>query len=209
MILSQENNSLRQRIATHLIVAKKSQASNKKTIVAEVTRCIVPNDGKPKLFLWGNTIKLANLLWIPFRSVHRFCSSRPSFSTSVPRLLSEYRNTTFTLQDGLCEWKGKGGLLFLHQQETLLGMLQLKRMSSFWELSSFVIQPHYQGKGYGKHMLQTAIDGVDLPVCLRVKQDNPAQQLYKSVGFQMEDVSNGRYIMKYLNWNLGKNRWIC
>lgn len=113
-------------------------------------------------------------------------------------LLSDYRNTPFSLQDGLCEWKGNGGLLFLHQEETLLGMLQLKKLSSFWELSSFVIHPQYQGKGYGKRMLQTTMDSIDLPVCLRVKQDNPAQHLYKSVGFETECVSNGRYIMKYL-----------
>jgi ribosomal protein S18 acetylase RimI-like enzyme len=116
----------------------------------------------------------------------------------VASLLSDYRTTSFSLQDGLCEWKGEGGLLFLHQEETLLGMLQLKKLSSFWELSSFVVHPNYQGMGYGKRMLQTAVNSVDLPVCLRVKQDNPAQLLYKSVGFETECVSDGRYIMKYL-----------
>ena len=130
--------------------------------------------------------------------MHRFYGSRPLFTRSVTSLLSDYRNTSFSLEDGLCEWKGDGGLLFLHQQETLLGMLQLKKMSSFWELSSFVVHPHYQGKGYGKWMLQTALESTDLPVCLRVKQDNPAQHLYSSVGFENEGVSNGRYIMKYL-----------
>ena len=51
MTLSLENNFLRQRIDIHPFVVKKSQASNKKTIVVEDILCIVPNDGKPKLFL--------------------------------------------------------------------------------------------------------------------------------------------------------------
>jgi ribosomal protein S18 acetylase RimI-like enzyme len=88
--------------------------------------------------------------------------------------------------------------VFFHEQETLFGMLQMKKMSSCWELSSFVVHPLYQGKGFGKRMLKTTIESVnDLPVCLRVQQDNPAQNLYKSVGFQMDGVSNGRYLMKY------------
>jgi ribosomal protein S18 acetylase RimI-like enzyme len=187
------------RITTQVFAAKKSLDLSKKSIVPEGIPAIVENDGKPKLFLSRSTIKLAKLLWIPFRNLSRFYSTRPVFSASVVDLLSDYRKTSFCLQDGLSEWKGEGGLVFSHEQETLVGMLQMKKMKTCWELSSFVVHPRYQGKGYGKKMLKTTIESIsDLPVCLRVQQDNPAQHLYNSVGFETECVSNGRYIMKYL-----------
>lgn len=186
-----------QRIITRPFAARRKQDSNRKTIVPVGIQAIVQNDGTPKLFLSGFTIKLANLLWLPFRSLPRFYSTRPTFSASVVHLLSDYRKTNFTLQDGLAEWKGEGGLLFLHRQETLLGMLQMKKMSSCWELSSFVLHPHLTGMGYGKRMMKATLESVDSPVCLRVKQENPAQRLYQSMGFQIEMISNGRYLMKY------------
>ena len=36
-----------------------------------------------------------------------------------------------------------------------------------------------------------------MPVCLRVKQGNPAKRLYDSVGFRVEELSDERYYMKY------------
>ena len=195
--LSKERSCLQQKTGIRLSVVAKSQASSKKTIVPGVIQDIVPNDGMPKLFLFGFTIKLANLLWVPFRNLSRFYSSRPAFQDSLPSLLTHYRGTPFTLQDGLCEWKGEGGLLFLHRQDMLLGMLQLKKLTSSYELSSFVLHPHIQGVGYGKHMLKETVTHLDSPVWLRVKQENPAQMLYKQIGFQTIAYANGRYIMKY------------
>ena len=186
-----------QKITIPPFVVKKKRDSSKKTIVPVGIQAIAPNDGKPKLFLCGFTIKLANLLWLPFRTLPRFYSTRTAFSASVVDLLSDYRKTSFSLEDGLSEWKGEGGLLFFHKQETLLGMLQMKKMRSCWELSSFVVHPQLTGMGYGKKMLQATLESVDSPVCLRVKQENPAQHLYQSMGFQIESISNGRYLMKY------------
>ena len=77
-------------------------------------------------------------------------------------------------------------------------MLQLKDYERFWELSSFVMNPAVQGQGYGRAMLSQVLETVDSPVCLRVKQGNPAQRLYESLGFQTEGVGDGRYYMKYL-----------
>lgn len=73
----------------------------------------------------------------------------------------------------------------------------MKRSRTFWELSSFFIDPALQGNGYGKEMLHTVLNNTDMPVCLRVKQENPAQQLYKSLGFQIEALYDQRYYMKY------------
>ena len=88
--------------------------------------------------------------------------------------------------------------MFLQKEKTLLGMLQLKEYERFWELSSFVMNPTVQGQGYGRAMLSQVLETVDSPVCLRVKQGNPAQRLYESLGFQTEGVGDGRYYMKYL-----------
>ena len=147
--------------------------------------------------MFGLTIKLANLVWVPFRNLSRFYSCRPALQESVPSLLTQYRGTPFTLQDGYCEWKGQGALLFLQKHDKLLGLLQVRKYSSFYELSSFVINPHTQGLGYGKQMLYNTVTHLDLPVWLRVKQENPAQQLYIKAGFKTIASSNGRYIMKY------------
>lgn len=102
------------------------------------------------------------------------------------------------MKDGYSEWKGDGGLLLLEKEERLLGMLQMKRSRTFWELSSFVIHPQYQGKGYGKDMIHYCLQHVDMPVCLRVKQENPAQTLYHSLSFETEETSGGRYFMKHM-----------
>ena len=142
-------------------------------------------------------IKLVKLLWIPFRSLSRFSAYHPTFQTSIPALLSDYRNTNFTLQDGYSEWKGPGGLVLLETQSSLVGLLQMKQFRTFWELSSFAISPEYQGHGYGKRMIQACLDSVDSPVCLRVKQENHAQRLYERLGFVKECASDGRYCMKY------------
>ncbi len=159
---------------------------------------IVPNVGRPKLFLLGITIKLRKLLRVPFRYLPRFFCSRPSYLTELPCLLSEYRQTPFTLEDGLCEWKGQGGIMFAEFNKSLQGMLQLKQGSSFWELSSFVVSPQAQGQGIGRDMLRQSKQFVDLPLYLRVKRDNPAKRLYESEGFQTDCLSDGRYYMKYL-----------
>lgn len=116
---------------------------------------------------------------------------------SVPALLSTYRNTPFTLQDGLSEWKGTGGLLLAHTNTSVLGLLQMKRSRTFWELSSFYVDPKEQGHGYGTQLLRYALENADAPVCLRVKQDNPVQHWYRSSGFHTEEHSDQRYYMKY------------
>lgn len=137
-------------------------------------------------------------MWVPFRCLPRLYSTQTAFQVSIPALLSTYRNTPFTLQDGLSEWKGSGGLLFVHQNASIFGMLQMKRSRTFWELSSFFVDPNQQGKGYGKQLMRYALDNADAPVCLRVKQENPAQTMYSSMGFHIEGLSDQRYYMKYL-----------
>ena len=115
---------------------------------------------------------------------------------SVPALLTAYRKTPFTLQDGLSEWKGDGRLLFATKDENLIGMLRLDRHRTYYELSSFVVDPTYQSCGYGGKLLQHAISSVDLPIWLRVQRDNPACALYLRNGFKQKELVNNRYLMK-------------
>lgn len=123
-------------------------------------------------------------------------STSDHLRSSVPNLLTNYRKTPFSLQDGLSEWKGEGGLLFATKDENLIGLLRLDKHRTYYELSSFAIHPEYQGQGYGGQMLQHAITKSELPIWLRVHRDNPACALYLRNGFQQKELVNNRYLMK-------------
>jgi ribosomal protein S18 acetylase RimI-like enzyme len=123
-------------------------------------------------------------------------STHEYLRSSVPPLLSAYRKTNFTLQDGLSEWKGDGRLLLATKDEALIGMLRLDRHRNYYELSSFVVDPAYQGCGYGGKLLRSAIDSIDLPIWLRVQRDNPACALYSRYGFETRDLVNNRFVMR-------------
>ncbi len=123
-------------------------------------------------------------------------STSDHLRSSVPNLLTNYRKTPFSLQDGLSEWKGEGGLLFATKDENLIGLLRLDKHRTYYELSSFAIHPTYQGQGYGGQMLQHAIKNSELPIWLRVHRDNPACALYLRNGFQQKELTNDRYLMK-------------
>lgn len=141
-------------------------------------------------------ITLAEIIWTPFKNVMRTVSTQSFLRSSVPALLTAYRKTPFTLQDGFSEWKGNGGLLFATKDEHLIGMLRLDKHRTYYELSSFVVNPAYQGSGYGGQLLKHATENVDLPIWLRVHRDNPACALYLRNGFQQKELVNNRYLMK-------------
>lgn len=139
---------------------------------------------------------LAQFIWAPFKSIARTVSTNKCLRSSVPSLLTNYRKTPFTLQDGLSEWKGDGKLLFATKDENLIGMLRLDRHSTYYELSSFVVDPAYQSCGYGGKLLQRAIDSTELPIWLRVHRDNPACALYSRNGFETRDLVSNRFVMR-------------
>jgi ribosomal protein S18 acetylase RimI-like enzyme len=124
-------------------------------------------------------------------------STHEYLRASVPPLLSAYRKTSFTLQDGLSEWKGDGRLIFAVKDENRIGMLRLDRHRNYYDLSSFVVDPAYQSFGYGGKLLRHAIQSTELPIWLRVQRDNPACALYLRNGFEQKDLVNNRYSMKY------------
>ena len=125
-------------------------------------------------------------------------STYGSLRSSVPSLLSEYRHTPFTLQDGFSEWKGDGRLVIATKGERLIGLLRLDQYRNYYGLSSFVIDPAYQSFGYGGTLLKHAIETSDLPIWLRVHRDNKARNLYLRTGFEQKDLVDSRYSMKHL-----------
>lgn len=123
-------------------------------------------------------------------------STRAHLRSSVPSLLSAYRKTSFTLQDGFSEWKGDGKLVLATHNDHLIGLLRLDRHRTYYELSSFAVDPMYQGSGYGGQLLRHVIQSTELPIWLRVQRDNPACALYLRNGFQQKELSNNRHLMK-------------
>lgn len=96
----------------------------------------------------------------------------------------------------MCEWKGKGGLLFATKDENLIGMLRLDQKNNYCELSSFVIHPSYRGFGYGGQMLDYVVNNTESPIWLRVHRDNPACALYSRHGFETHELFNNRFVMR-------------
>jgi N-acetylglutamate synthase-like GNAT family acetyltransferase len=83
----------------------------------------------------------------------------------------------------------KIGLLKLVENETEIEILQLQ------------ITPNYQNKGIGKEIIQSIIQKAftkNIPVKLSVLKVNKAQNLYKTLGFEIYDENEYSYFMKTL-----------
>ena len=135
-------------------------------------------------------------MWAPFSLLPRLLDTSPHLRVGIPRLLSAYRETPTTLRDALSEWRGEGGLWIAHRESELMGLLRMDPHRTYWRLSSFVVDPAFQGRGVGERMLRVAT-AVHHPVKLQVKQDNPAQRLYARHGFVADCVSDGRILMTH------------
>ena len=118
-------------------------------------------------------------------------------SRQIPALLSAYRQTSFTMQDGISEWKGDGKLCIAEYDSKLAGILRLDSKRNYWALSSFVVSSEFRGLGIGQNMLGSL--NLDKPVYLKVKQDNPAINLYLRNNYKTLETLDGRHIMK--KWN--------
>ena len=69
-----------------------------------------------------------------------------------------------------------------------VGMIKLLRGSAVWEILQFQLSAPMQGRGIGRAVLgqviaQAEAAGVGLAAC--VVKDNPARQLYESLGFRV------------------------
>ncbi len=134
--------------------------------------------------------------FIRFSRLSRFFESNQSLSVEIPKMISKYRKTSFTLNDGMSEWKGNGGLLMVHTQEDIIGMLRIDAYRTFYSISSVIVNPIYRGNGYS-NVLMNVIKGLDKPVHLRVRQHNePAINLYSKHGFKILEPCEDRYLMR-------------
>ena len=130
---------------------------------------------------------MAKIYRIPFSLISQ------SRLSSIPALVSKYRNTPFSIQDGLSEWKD-GYLHIAEYNGSLAGIMRLDERRTCWGLSSFIVNEDLRGCGIGTALLNS-ID-LDKPVYLKVQQDNPALNLYKRHNFKIIEKLNGRYNMK-------------
>ena len=83
----------------------------------------------------------------------------------------------------------KGGVIIIGKEnETIVGITIINKtgMSDFIPENILVyiaVDGTFRGKGYGKKLMQKAIDTVEGSIALHVEPENPARKLYESLGF--------------------------
>lgn len=132
---------------------------------------------------------MAKIYRVPFSLI-----SQSRLISSVPALVSKYRKTPFSIQDGFSEWKGNGYLHIAEYNGSLAGIMRLDERRTCWGLSSFIVNEDLRGCGIGNALLNS-INFLDKPVYLKVQQDNPAIHLYKRHNFKTIEKLDGRYNM--------------
>lgn len=80
------------------------------------------------------------------------------------------------------------------------GRLDIEHQPDEIFLSLIALLPNYQGHGIGTHIIQNLINTANkqgLPLALRVLRPNPAQHLYKRLGFKIVKADDIRIWMVY------------
>lgn len=79
-----------------------------------------------------------------------------------------------------------------------IGILQAYELEGYWYIGEIYLIEEYRGQGIGKEVLEYEINNhKDITICLNVYKNNThAIELYKSLGFEITEDSDGRYIMK-------------
>jgi ribosomal protein S18 acetylase RimI-like enzyme len=83
-----------------------------------------------------------------------------------------------------------------------VGCLYLKRLATAVKLSRVLILPEYQNRGLGSRLVQQVISEaqtVGLSVQLRVMKVNPAQRLWKRLGFVVTGKTETHILMEYVS----------
>lgn len=85
--------------------------------------------------------------------------------------------------------------------DEIIGILQAYELEGYWYIGEIYLIEEYRGQGIGKIVLQNEINNhKDMTLCLNVYKNNThAIELYKSLGFEITEDSDGRYIMKLFN----------
>jgi N-acetylglutamate synthase-like GNAT family acetyltransferase len=82
-----------------------------------------------------------------------------------------------------------------------IGLLKLAENKTEIEILQIQIEPNHQSKGIGKEIIQSIIQKAsikNIPVKLSVLKANKAQNLYKTLGFEIYDENEYSYFMKTL-----------
>lgn len=79
-----------------------------------------------------------------------------------------------------------------------IGILQAHELEGYWYIGEIYLIEEYRGQGIGREVLEHEINNhKDMTICLNVYKNNThAIELYKSLGFEITEDSDGRYIMK-------------
>jgi N-acetylglutamate synthase-like GNAT family acetyltransferase len=82
-----------------------------------------------------------------------------------------------------------------------IGLLKIAENKTEIEILQIQIEPNHQNKGMGKEIIQSIIQKAftkNIPVKLSVLKVNKAQNLYKTLGFEIYDENEYSYFMKTL-----------
>lgn len=79
-----------------------------------------------------------------------------------------------------------------------IGILQAYELEEYWYIGEIFLLEDYRGQGIGRTVLEYEISQHDdMTLCLNVYKTNThAIELYESLGFEITEDSDGRYIMK-------------
>jgi ribosomal protein S18 acetylase RimI-like enzyme len=79
-----------------------------------------------------------------------------------------------------------------------IGMLQAYELEGYWYIGGIYLIEEYRGQGIGREILEYEIDNhEDMVICLNVYKSNiHAIELYESLGFEITEDDEDRYIMK-------------
>ena len=82
--------------------------------------------------------------------------------------------------------------------DEIIGILQAYELEGYWYIGEIYLIEEYRGQGIGRDVLEYEINNhKDMTICLNVYKNNThAIELYKSLGFEVTEDSDGRYIMK-------------
>ena len=93
----------------------------------------------------------------------------------------------------------------LEYQGLPVGLLKLVRLPPVWLLSQIQLLPTYQGRGWGRDLLEGILceaQQAGVAVELHVLRENPARRLYERLGFVQTHVQANAYVMR---WNPPKD----
>lgn len=93
-------------------------------------------------------------------------------------------------RSSIVQWQGQA-----------IGLLRVDRLPTHWQLEQIFLAPEHQRRGLGTRLLRqlfSQADAAGAPIRLRVLRVNPAQQLYRRLGFEIESESPQRlYLLRW------------